>query len=407
MSSKTLSSNSLSLQTAQKLAVIKQGLHQRPSIADKQALLESIRQIGLLQLDTVSVVARSHYLVMLSRVGLYDPADLDALLYPDRSLFQQWAHAICLIPTEDYGYFAPIIQARREREHGRLKRLGENPQAVLNEVLSEIKQRGPLASRDFKDSGDGQRSWWNWKPAKIALDILFTQGYLMVDRRVNFQMYYDLAERVLPASSTPPSKTMDDWRRWAVLRSVSCLGVATAQHASDYYRQKIPTTRSLLNTLEAEGAVVSVEVEGWKEQAYLTSADVHLVEELERGLHQPTLTSFLSPFDNLTWNRERLAALFGFDYRIEMYTPRAQRKYGYYVLPILHNGRFVGRLDPKADRKTKTLIIRAIYLEPDEVVTDDLLSGISNALREFMDFHGSQHLVIEHTEPKKLKKLVI
>ena len=159
MASKTLSSNTLSLKTARRLAVIKQGLHQRPVVADRQALLESIRQIGLLQLDTVSVVARSHYLVMLSRVGLYDPADLDALLYPDRCLFQQWAHAICFIPTEDYAYFAPLIQARRNYEHGRLKRLGDNPQEVLDEVLSEIKKRGPLASKDFKDSGDGRRSW--------------------------------------------------------------------------------------------------------------------------------------------------------------------------------------------------------------------------------------------------------
>jgi uncharacterized protein YcaQ len=328
-------------------------------------------------------------------------------LYPDRCLFQQWAHAICLIPTEDYGYFAPVIQARRKREHGRLKRLGENPQAVLDEVLSEIKERGPLASRDFKDSGDGQRNWWDWKPAKIALDILFTQGYLMVDRRVNFQMYYDLAERVLPASSTPPSKTVDDWQRWATLRSVSCLGVATAQHASDYYRQKIPTTRTLLNTLKDEGAVVPVEVEGWKEQAYLASADIPLIDKLESGLYQTTLTSFLSPFDNLTWNRDRLAAIFGFEYRIEMYTPRAQRKYGYYVLPILHNGRFVGRLDPKADRKTKTLIIRAIYLEPDEKITEDLLNGIVEALREFIAFHGSQKLLIERTEPRALRTAVL
>jgi uncharacterized protein YcaQ len=407
MASKNSSSMMLSLETARTLAVVKQGLHQRPVVADRQALLESIRQIGLLQLDTVSVVARSHYLVMLSRVGLYDPADLDALLYPDRSLFQQWAHAVCLIPIEDYVYFAPRIQTRRNNDHGRWKRLGDNPQKVLDEVLSEIKKRGPLASKDFKDSGDGRRSWWNWKPAKIALDILFWRGDLMIERRVNFQMYYDLAERVLPASAEPPSKTLDDWRCWAALRSVSCLGVATAQHASDYYRQKIPTTRTLLNTLETEGAVVPVEIEGWKEQAYLTSADIHLIEELESGLHQPTLTSFLSPFDNLTWNRDRLAALFGFDYRIEMYTPRAQRKYGYYVLPILHKGRFVGRLDPKADRKTKTLIIRAIYLEPDEKITEDLLNGIVEALREFMVFHGSQNLIIEHSEPKALKTAIL
>ena len=394
----------LALETARKLAVIKQGLHQRPLKADKQALLESIHRIGLLQLDTVSVVARSHYLVMLSRVGLYNQTDLDALLYPDRHLFEQWAHAICLIPIKDYEYFVPIIQARREQTPGRLKRLGNNPQKILDEVLSEIKARGSLASKDFQDSGDGKRSWWNWKPAKIALDILNTQGYLMIDRRVNFQMYYDLAERVLPASTQPASKTKKDWQRWATLQSVKCLGVATADQVRDYYRQKIPEVRTMLETLAQEGLVIPVEVEGWKENAYFASADQQLVNEITDGAYQPTLTSFLTPFDNLTWNRKRLLKLFNFDYRIEMYTPKPKRRYGYYVMPILHKGRFVGRIDPKADRKSKTLIVQALYLEPNEELNEELLIGIRNALYEFMTFHNCENITIKHSEPKTLKK---
>lgn len=401
------STQTLSLETARKLAVIKQGLHQRPPKADKQALLESIHRIGLLQLDTVSVVARSHYLVMLSRVGLYNPADLDALLYPDRHLFEQWAHAICLIPIKDYEYFAPTIQARRGQTPGRLKRLGDNPQKILDEVLSEIKVRGPLASKDFQDSGDGKRSWWNWKPAKIALDILNTQGHLMIDRRVNFHMYYDLAERVLPASAEPATKTREDWQRWATLQSVKCLGVATAEQARDYYRQKLPEVRTMLDTLEREGIVIPVEVEGWKEKAYFASADQQLVNEITDGVYQPTLTSFLTPFDNLTWNRKRLLKLFGFDYRIEMYTPKPKRQYGYYVMPILHNGRFVGRIDPKADRKSETLIIQALYLEPEEEMNEELLTGITDALREFMAFHNSKKLKIKRTEPRALKSALL
>lgn len=403
MSSQIQALTSLSSETARNLAIVKQGLHQRPLAPDKQALLKSVRQIGLLQLDTVNVVARSHYLVMLSRVGLYNPADLDALLYPDRRLFEQLGHVLCLIPVEDYPYFAPLILARRKRQHGWLKRLGDNPQTVLDDVFSQVKAYGPLASKDFKDSRDGQGTWWDWKPAKVALAILFHQGYLMVDRRVNFQIYYDLAERVLPASIEPLEKTVDDWKRWATLRSVACLGVATAGQISNYYRQKISVTRAMLATLEAEGAVVPVEVKGWKEKAYLAPTDLPLLEEIRQGAHQPTLTTLLSPFDNLTWNRRRLFALFGFDYRIEMYTPRPQRKYGYYVLPILHKGRFVGRLDPKLDRKNKTLIIQTIYLEPGEELTEDLLIGIINTLREFMAFHGSNNLIIKHSEPKALK----
>jgi len=399
----------LSLETARTLAVVKQGLHRRPPVADRQSLLESVRRIGLLQLDTISVVARSHYLVMLSRVGLYDPADLDALLHPDRRLFEGWAHAACLIPVEDYEYFAPLIQARREQppQHWIERRLGDDPQAVLDAVLAEVRQRGPLASRDFEDPREQRGTWWDWKPAKTALEVLFHGGYLMVDRREGFQRYYDLAERVLPASASPSRHNLDDYRRWATLRTVSCMGVATAPPVSDYYRQKKPATRTRLGALAAEGALVPVEVEGWTETAYLDPADLPLVQEIETGAYQPTLTTFLSPFDNLTWDRQRLRDLFGFDYRIEMYTPAAQRQYGYYVLPILHRGRLVGRLDPKADRKAKTLIIRAIYLEPGQAITEELVESVAGALHEFMAFHGSERLRIEHSEPEALGSLIL
>jgi uncharacterized protein YcaQ len=396
----------LSLETARTLAVVKQGLHERPPVSGKQGLLDAIHRIGLLQIDTISVVARSQYLVMLSRVGPYEPADLDALLYPDRRLFEGWAHAACLIPVEDYAHFAPAILARRERplQPWLVRRLGDAPQDILDSVLTEVRERGPLSSRDFEDTRDKRGTWWDWKPAKTALEVLFEQGYLMVDRRVNFQRYYDLAERVLPASVEPPTLTLDDWQQWAALRSVSCMGVATATQVSEYYRQAKPVARTVLSDLETRGKVVPVEVKGWKHPAYLDPVDLPLVREIEAGAHQPSLTALLSPFDNLTWDRQRVRDLFSFDYRIEMYQPAAKRQYGYYVLPILHQGRMVGRLDPKADRKTKTLIIRAVYLEPDQPASDELVQGIAGALREFMSFHGSEKLTIERSEPEELGK---
>ena len=231
---------SLSLEAARTLAVIKQGLDCRPPAADKQTLLSTIRRIGLLQLDTVNVVARSHYLVMLSRVGLYDPADLDALLYPDRVLFENWAHAACFIPIEDYPYFAPVIASRRDNSihPERLKRMGDDPQATLDEVLARIKANGPMASKDFEDPRDQRGTWWDWKPAKHALAALYDRGHLMVDRRVNFQIYYNLPERVLPASTEPPPKTIADYQRWATRQGLSRPGVATASHVSDYYRRR-------------------------------------------------------------------------------------------------------------------------------------------------------------------------
>jgi len=404
------SSITLSLETARTLAVIKQGLDRRPPAADKQTLFDTIRRIGLLQLDTVNVIARSHYLVILSRVGLYDRAELDGLLYPDRKLFEQWAHAACLIPTEDYDYFAPLILARRDRPHrwyGNMEVLGEDPQAIMDGVLAEIKERGALASKDFHDPRDGRGTWWDWKPAKHALNVLYDRGYLMVDRRVNFQIYYDLAERVLPVSVGPPAKTVDDFPAWAVLRSVDYLGVATARQVSDYYRLSIAETRAGLETVDNEGWIVPIAVEGWADTAYMLREDVVLIDQIAQGQHQPQLTTFLSPFDNLTWNRDRLADLFNFDYRIELYTPKAKRKYGYYVLPILHKGRFVGRLDPKADRKTKTFIVHAIYLEPGVEMTDELVAGIAESLHEFKAFHRCETVTIGRSEPEGLKAALL
>jgi uncharacterized protein YcaQ len=315
-----------------------------------------------------------------------------------------------LIPTEDYEYFAPLILARRGRPHrwyGNMEVLGKDPQTIMDGVMAEITERGALSSKDFHDPRDERGTWWDWKPAKHALNILYDRGYLMVDRRVNFQIYYDLAERVLPDSAEPPTKTVDDFPAWAVGRGVGYLGVATARQVRDYHRLSMAETRAGLEAVENEGKLVPVAVEGWDDVAYVLPEDVDLVEEIAQGQHQPQLTTFLSPFDNLTWNRDRLFDLFNFDYRIELYTPKPKRKYGYYVLPILHKGQFVGRLDPKADRKNKTFIVHAIYLEPGVEVTDDLILGIVDALHEYKLFHNCETVTIGRSEPKKLKEALL
>ena len=227
----------------------------------------------------------------------------------------------------------------------------------------------------------------------------------MIDRRVNFQRYYDLAERVLLNDPNRQTKTIEDWKRWATLCSLLYLGVATIEQISDYYRQQKVDVYSTIKELLTEGAVIPTEVEGWKEQAYLNSADRIIVEAIEAGLYRSELTVFLAPFDNLIWDRRRVHDLFGFDYHVEFYTPLAkkERQYGYYVLPILYHGRLVGRLDPKVDRMSKTLIIHSILIADSQSLTECLLVGICGAFREFMTFHGCHSLVIERTSPEKLK----
>lgn len=396
----------LSLKTARHLAVVKQGLHQRPKNKDSQQLLKSIKQMGLLQLDSVNVVDRSHYLAMLSRIGHYDRANLDALLYPNRDLFEQWAHAACLIPTDDFAYFAPIILAKRDNEHWhrRLNSLGSNPQAVLDMVMDAIKERGALTSKDFDDPRPHRGKWWDHKPAKHALDMLYSRGFLMVDRREKFQIQYDLAERVLPEAIKAPTKTMVDYLYWATLQSVRCLGVATVSHASDYYRLKKSDIRTHLKTLQDEGKVTPVTVESWDGPAYVTTDDLALIEEIEVGKHPATITTFLTPFDNLTWNRDRLRELFNYHYQLEMYVPKAKRKYGYYVMPILHRGQYIGRIDPKVDRKTDTLLIQKLLLDEGIDVNDALIEDLTSALKELMVFNNCERIQVDYSEPKGLKR---
>lgn len=394
---------SLSLATARALALVQQGLHRRLHSPDQAGLLAAIRQLGLLQLDSIHVVARSHYLVMLSRVGLYDPADLDRLLYPDCVLFEHWAHEACLIPREDLPWCTPAMWARRGQPPDRTGRLGDDPQRTLDEVLAAVAARGPLASKDFADPRGRRGAWWDWKPAKVALEVLFAEGALLVQRRERFQRLYDLAERVLPESAQPPELTLGEAQRQMLLQGVRHLGVATLRHARDYYRLDQPAAAAALKALLAEEALVPVEVESWPKPAYLDPADVALVGEIEAGRRPATLTTLLAPFDNLLWHRPRLRELFGFDYRLEAYAPAARgRKYGYYVMPILHRGRLIGRLDPKADRASGTLIVQAIYLEPGEVLTDELRAGLARALGEFAAFNGCARIEVRAASPPEL-----
>ncbi len=236
--------------TVRKLAVFKQGLDKHPTEKNKKKMLEIINKIGLLQIDTINVVERSHYLVMFSRLGNYNAAELDSLLHPDRKLFEQWAHVASILPMNDYPYFAPIIAARREIEHRRLKRIGKNADQLLAQILKRIKTEGALASRHFDSQTRGKSgSWWDWKPHKFALQILFDEGYLMVDKRVAFQRYYDLTERVLPKEMRNATIQIGDSKRWFVLKALSCLGIATVRQIADYYRHRYERDRIHLRIL--------------------------------------------------------------------------------------------------------------------------------------------------------------
>ena len=367
------------------LAVVKQGLHQ-PDVDLKRI----IERIGLLQMDSVSVVARSHYLVMLARASLYDRSALDDLL-TSGFLFETWAHAMCQLPSAHYPWYHAYIQQKQLKESNwQIDRLDMDMQPVIEQVLTTIHERGAMSSKDFASERRGEGGWWNWKPSKIALEYLFDRGELMVSHRVNFQRYYDLPERVLARHIFTLDKTFEDFRRWTIERGLRHLGIGTSNHVADYYRQHKRGAASLLKSLCQRGEALPVQVAGWRAPAFIHREDLALLQRVQAGDFQPSRTVFLSPFDNLFWDRDRDEMLWDFFYRIELYTPKAKRVHGYYVMPILHGSNLVGRIDPKVDRKAKRLICHNLHLERGVKLNAALTRGLIGAFEEFMLFHGCE-----------------
>jgi uncharacterized protein YcaQ len=398
----------LSHVAAQALMVAAQGLHRRPDAAASKAdLLATIRRMGVLQIDTIHVVARSPYVVLWSRLGAYPQEWLTDLL-AEGALFEYWAHEACFLPIEAF----PLFRRRMlDAASGGMKWKYSHEWAALNaealeRVLAHVREHGPARSSDFERT-DGQASgWWEWKPEKRALETLFTAGELMIARRHNFQRIYDLRERIMPDwddARVPPIELV---RRTLALQAVRALGVTGARWVADYFRTSQRDTMPLLPALASEGALIEVAVEGWEHAAYIHPDNQALAEAAAADALTPELTTLLSPFDPLVWDRARALAIFGFDYRIECYTPAPKRRYGYFTLPILRRGQLIGRLDPKAHRKEGLFEIKALHLEPGIPVTSELVEDIAGALREFADWHATPTVQVRLSDPPKLAALV-
>jgi uncharacterized protein YcaQ len=263
-----------------------------------------------------------------------------------------------------------------------------------------------VRSADFVRNDGRKGAWWDWKLEKSLLEILFYAGDLMIARRENFQRIYDLRERVLPGWDDAQAPSLDEARRALALISVRALGVTPARWLADYFRTKKQNSARLLEQLAAEGALLTAEVEGWDTPAYIHPDYRELAEEAAAGALRPSSTTLLSPFDPLVWDRARALELFGFEYRIECYTPAPKRRYGYFTLPILHRGALVGRLDPKAHRKEGIFEVKALHLEPGVPITDELLHDLAGALRACAAWHGCPQVLVRQSDPLELAALV-
>lgn len=392
----------ISSSAARQLMITTQGLNQLPNhSAQKEDVLTSIRRMGALQIDTIHVVARSPYLVLWSRLGEYEQAWLDELLAEGR-IFEYWSHAACFLPVEDYGLYRRVMLEGRRGWYDNDGWLHQHAEMVAA-ILARIRAEGPLRSSDFETTNKQPGGWWNWKEEKIALEHLHTSGQLMIARRVNFQRCYDLQERVLPGWDDNHAPIYDEVVRQFVLRTVFILGICQAAWVADYFRLPKRRVPAVLEALTQEGLLLPVEVEGWKTVGYVHTERSGLLEQAAAGELACDLTTFLSPFDPLIWDRARTKAIFDFDYTIEVYTPQAKRRFGYYVLPILQGDRLIGRLDPKAHRKEGLMEIKAVGLEAGVEVTPDLARGIAEALLRFATWHRTPQLKLGACQPEDLR----
>ncbi|MBX9589668.1 MAG: winged helix DNA-binding domain-containing protein [Hyphomonadaceae bacterium] len=356
-------SDRLSFAEARRIALAAQGFG-RPrgqEEAGKRELRRLFERLGVVQIDSVNVLARAHTLPAFSRLGRYRSGDLHALAYGGRrrALFEYWGHEASLLPVA----LQPLLRWRMARAargdgiYGAIARFGRERRALIDEVRREIAERGPLAAGELSHQHKGEGGWWGWSDGKRALEWLFWAGEVTTaTRRGTFERVYGLTERVLPRSAIEmPTPDEADAQRELLIISARCLGVATERCLRDYFRLGPADARPRIAELVEAGELIPTQVEGWDRAAYL-----HRDARRPRRLEAQAL---LAPFDPLIWQRQRVEALFGARIRLELYTPREKRMHGYYVLPFLLGDRIVARVDLKADRAVSTLRVKAAHAE--------------------------------------------
>jgi len=355
----------ISASAARRIALAAQGFGAaRPDGATNAGhVRRAIDRLGLLQIDSVNVLARAHYLPLFSRLGHYDSAHLDQLAWGRKSrrgLFEFWAHEASLLPLTAHPLWRWKMQRMREASGGKGKLLlfARRKARFIDEVRRQLHDRGPLAASDLENGTRKKGPWWGWSDAKYAMEWLFFAGEVTTaTRRGAFERVYDLTERVLPASVLAlPTPSPEEAQRELLRLSARALGVGTEFDLRDYFRLGVADTKARLAELVEAGELVPVAVEGWKNPAYLDPA--------ARWPRKIETRALLAPFDPLIWERERTERMFDFHYRIEIYTPIAKRKHGYYVLPFLLDDKLVARVDLKSDRGSGRLVVPAVHLEP-------------------------------------------
>ena len=352
--------DSLSIADARRIALAAQGFDTaRPQTKATQRHVDTlISRLGVIQIDSVNVLVRSQELPLFARLGNHDRKAIPKAT-EQQKLFEYWGHEAAHLPVDLHPLFRWKMDAARTGKvtHWGLTSFYEENKAFVKRILKHVEKNGPTTSRELSTRTEKKGTWWDWDEAKVALEYLFLTGELMSrGRGSDFARIYDTPERVLPQRIIDaPTPSEHEARKQLLVRSAVAQGVATASDLADYYRQKLATVKPLIAELVEEGELREVAVDGWTEKAF-----VYRNAKLPKQLHA---TALLSPFDSLVWCRPRNERLFDFHYRIEIYTPKEKRKFGYYVLPFMMNGEMVGRVDLKADRAKGILQAHSVHTE--------------------------------------------
>jgi len=369
--------DSLSIADARALALAAQGFDTaRPKTKATQRHVDAlISRLGVIQIDSVNVLVRSQELPLFSRLGNHNRNAIPKAT-EQQKLFEYWGHEAAHLPVEIHPLFRWKMEAARlgKAKHWGLTSFYDDNKAFVKRMLKHVEKNGPTTSRELSTRTEKKGTWWDWDEAKVALEYLFLTGQLMSrGRGTDFARIYDTPERVLPGDVlNAPTPSEHDARKQLLVRSAIAQGVATASDLADYYRQKPTTVKPLITELVEEGELRTVAVDGWTEKAF-----IHRAAKLPKQLHA---TALLSPFDSLVWCRPRNERLFDFHYRIEIYTPKEKRKFGYYVLPFMMNGEMVGRVDLKADRANSKLLVHSVHTEKG-VKRSAINDALNNELR--------------------------
>ncbi len=396
------SPRTITADTARRLFVTRQRLADPSADPTATGLLDVVRDLGCLQLDPTSVVAPNHVLVPWSRVGSYERAALEGLRWDERQLFDYWAHAASIVLVEDLPIHRVVMRRFRTDETNQTRRIrtfvAEN-RALHRHILRRLRAEGPLAARQIEDrsvQGWVSTGWTNERNVDRLLTFLWVRGDILVAGRQGQQRLWDLAERVLPPWAPTERLTVREAVRRASQRSLRALGVARARDIRLHYtREDYPGLDDVLVEHERRGRIVPVEVRddgrAWPGRWHVHARDLDLVDRIEAGDWSPR-TTLLSPFDNLICDRARTELVFGFRYRLEIYTPKGRREFGFYTMPVLHGDRLIGRVDPRMDRARGVLEVLAVHLEPGVRATAEVRKAVGSALRDLGRFLGAREV---------------